>query len=184
MGKATYPRVNGAIFIPGAFERDGIVFLPRKFAERILGFPGWNFQEIRYHKRSHSELSAMRREFVKSVRRDFLKFLALTQRQILKEHGFSDEDFDNLAQGRAPKQFQVHHIIPLDDLGTNAFGNLILIRVQEHSVLTAYQNAFSRSLAPGDVVVTDFPVPPSGQAVSPPPMEAAPLELELWSHAR
>ena len=184
MGKATYPRVNGAIFISGAFERDGIVHLPRKQTERVLGFPGWTFSEIRYQRRSDSELSAVRREFAKSVRPEFLKYLARTQRQLLKAHGFTDQQIARLAHGHAPKNYHVHHKIPLDDLGTNAFSNLVLIRILEHSAITAYQNAFSRDLTPGDIIVVDFPVPPPAQAIWPPAAEPAPLELDLWSHAR
>ena len=78
----------------------------------------------------------------------------------------------------------VHHILPLDDLGTNAFSNLIPIRAFEHSAITAYQNAFSRDLAPGDVILVDFPIPPPGQMLWPPVTDPLAPELELWRRTR
>ena len=180
MGKVTYPRVDGATFIGGAFERNGILYLPRVIALLVLGYPGWRFKELVYEKRTESERVALRREFDRSVKGAFLQFLAREHRQPLKQHGFTDDEILAAAQGSNPTDYQVHHIIPLDDLGTNAFSNLILIRAQEHAPLSAYQNKFTRSMSGGEVIVVDFPVPPEGQLVWPSVAdEEAPAE-ELW----
>ena len=76
--------------------------------------------------------------------------------------------------------FEVHHIIPLDDLGTNALSNLILMRDFEHSALTAYQNRATGHLEVGDAAMVDFPVPRPGQLVWPVPEHWEATEEALW----
>ena len=89
-----------------------------------------------------------------------------------------------LAEGDTPEDYHVHHIIPLDDEGGNEFTNLILIRALEHTVITAYQNAFTRQLEPDDIIAVDFPVPPPDQTVWPPSSNQVPAEQALWRAKR
>ena len=184
MGEASYPRVNGAIVIAGAFVRDGVVFLPRKKAVRILAFPGWTFSEIRYEKRERRERDVLRREFDRTVRSAFLSSLVRSYLRVLETHGFAAADIGALARGEAPEGFEVHHIIPIDDLGTNSPSNLMLIRSFEHSALTAFQNRVTSGLSPGQAAMIDFPVPPPGTLVWPAPRAQETEEEELWAHRR
>ena len=184
MGEASYPRVNGAIVIAGAFFRDGVVFLPRKKAVRILEFPGWTFREIRYEKRKRRERDALRREFNTNVRGAFLASLARSYVSVLERHGFAAADIGDMARGQNPEGFDVHHIIPIDDLGINSPSNLMLMRSFEHSAVTAFQNRVTLGLSPGQAAMIDFPVPPPGTLVWPSWRDQETREEVLWTHRR
>jgi len=187
MGDITYPRVDGVVFIHGAFLRGDSIYLPRKGAKKILRYRGWTFRRIEFKKRPEAKRVALRTEFNRTVRTAYLRHLAETRREELIFNGLSPAQVVAMAKGDMPCGYQVHHIVPLDDGGTNAFENLILIRNnREHSALTAYQNAFTRGLSPGDSVAVDYPVPLPVEnfAVYPPASLLEPEELQLWSRRR
>ncbi len=59
-----------------------------------------------------------------------------------------------------PKDYQVHHKLPLDDGGTNDFSNLVLIKNDPyHKVITNYQNSVTRNLSIGESINVDWPIP-------------------------
>ncbi|MBK8012125.1 MAG: HNH endonuclease [Deltaproteobacteria bacterium] len=187
MGDITYPRVAGVVFVHGAFQRGDAIYLPRKGAKKILRYKGWTFQRIEFKKRPEAERVALRTEFNRSVRTAYLRQLAESRRDELYVHGLAPTEVAAMAKGDLPFGYQVHHIIPLDDGGTNAFENLILLRNnREHSALSAYQNAFTRGLSPGDSVTVDYPVPIRAEnfAVYPPASLSEPEELQLWPRRR
>ena len=76
-----------------------------------------------------------------------------------------DADIDKIIQrmsnGVAPPGFQVHHKFPLEDSGSNDFGNLILIDSKSHSVFTGYQvsAAVKGKLIDVGQAIVDWPVP-------------------------
>lgn len=114
-------------------------------------------KEFEYVKNSPEQVQSLRNSFNSTVRKSFLQSLASEQRDALIDAGFSKADIARMEAGYVPKGYQVHHIMPLDDSGTNSFENLILIDTQHHSVLTAYQNSFCKSLLPGESVTVNWP---------------------------
>ncbi|MFW8412658.1 HNH endonuclease signature motif containing protein, partial [Klebsiella pneumoniae] len=60
---------------------------------------------------------------------------------------FDSNNLLRLANGNVPSGWQVHHKIPLDDGGTNAFDNLILIQYSPyHSALSKMQAIITKEL--------------------------------------
>lgn len=103
-----------------------------------------NVSELNYVRRDRTEYAALRGEFNRSVRPSFLKSLS--------DHPDAISTFDStnllrLADGKVPPGWQVHHKIPLDDSGTNALDNLILIQNSPyHSALTKTQGIITKDL--------------------------------------
>jgi len=182
VGEVSYPRSDDDSAPPpaGAFEVGGTLFLPRIGAEKILAYEGWSFTAVEYQKREPVAVAALRVEF-DGVRASFLEDLAQSHRDELVAAGFTETQIEMVARGRCPTGFQVHHVIPLDDGGTNDFLNLILIRNQsEHTAITAYQNQIIRNLAPGESRRVDFPTPPRGTRIHPQPVTSLPIERKLY----
>ena len=116
-------------------------------------------QEISYVKRSSSELKTLRNEFNTSTRREFLENLGKNA-EYLRNAGFSETDILKIQNRRVPDGWQVHHILPLDDSGTNSFDNLVLIQNEPyHKVITNYQNSVARQMKIGEVQVVQWPRP-------------------------
>jgi hypothetical protein len=183
MGDITYPRVDGVVFIHGAFRRGDALFLPRKGAKKILMFEGWEFRTIKFRKRPEAERINLRKEFNRTVRSDFLENLATQRRPELLNAGLTEAEIEGMLDGEVPDRYEVHHILPLDDGGTNTFDNLILIRKSsEHTALTAYQNALAKNLDENESVSVDYPVPCAHRdyAIYPPAALLRPQEVALW----
>jgi hypothetical protein len=63
-------------------------------------------------------------------------------------------------KGRPPRNWQVHHKLPLDDGGTNDFDNLVLIKNDPyHKAITNAQRKLTKGIEPGQTKEIDFPVP-------------------------
>jgi hypothetical protein len=81
----------------------------------------------------------------------------------LLECGFSLRNITTLANGRVPRGFQVHHIRPLDDGGTNDFSNLVLIRAHPaHEAVHRYLDPQIHGLECGKTRVVSLPIPEPG----------------------
>jgi len=116
-------------------------------------------QEISYVKRSSIELKTLRNEFNTNTRKAFLEDLGRNA-EYLRNAGFSETDILKIQNGRVPDGWQVHHILPLDDSGTNSFDNLVLIQNEPyHKVITNYQNSIARQMEIGNVQVVQWPMP-------------------------
>ena len=121
--------------------------------------PGVKTQTVEYTKRSSEELQQLRKQFDANVRSDFLKSLGEDTDALLRA-GFSENEILSIQSGYVPKGWQVHHKLPLDDGGTNAFSNLILIKNDPfHKVITNFQNSFAQTLSPGETTIVDYPIP-------------------------
>jgi hypothetical protein len=122
--------------------------------------PGWHLQQIDYVKRLPEARNELRQAFNQGVRKDFVKDLAANHADELRAADLSEADIQRLARGRIPEGYQVHHILPLDDGGTNAYDNLVLIRNNpDHMLITNHQNAATRGLEPGEARHLEWPVP-------------------------
>jgi hypothetical protein len=103
-----------------------------------------NVSELNYVRRDRAEYAALRGEFNSSVRPNFLKSLS-THPDALST--FDSNNLLRLADGKVPSGWQVHHKIPLDDSGTNALDNLILIQNSPyHSALSKTQTIITKNL--------------------------------------
>lgn len=111
-----------------------------------------------YHRRPKAEKAALRNQFDQEIRRDFLKSLA--QRRVdLAAAGFSQQQVATLARGHVPHGYQVHHIRPLDDGGTNDFSNLVLIRAHpDHEAIHRVLDPQIQSLAVGESRTVRMPM--------------------------
>ncbi|MQG92682.1 PAAR domain-containing protein [Pseudomonas sp. MN1F] len=115
-----------------------------------------------YVKRSTEELKSLRAEFNNRGRSQFLKELSSNPEKIaiLKKAGFSEAEISRIQSGQLPsKEWEVHHVWPLDDGGTNEFSNLALIKSEPfHKVLTNAQRALTRGMLPGEGRWVEWPV--------------------------
>lgn len=103
-----------------------------------------NVSELNYVRRDRAEYAALRGEFNNSVRPNFLKSLSNHPDALST---FDSNNLLRLADGKVPFGWQVHHKIPLDDSGTNAMDNLILIQNSPyHSALSKTQAIITKDL--------------------------------------
>ncbi|HAV9731150.1 TPA: HNH endonuclease [Escherichia coli] len=103
-----------------------------------------NVSELNYVRRDRAEYTALRGEFNSTVRPNFLKSLSDHPDAVST---FDSSDLLRLAEGKAPPGWQVHHKIPLDDSGTNAVDNLILMQTSPyHSALSKTQAIITKDL--------------------------------------
>jgi hypothetical protein len=129
--------------------------------------PDWHMQEISYTKRADAAREALRSEFL-PVRRAFMKELATNHVPELRDAGMSRGDIAMMAKGRVPEGYQVHHMLPLDDGGTNATDNLVLIKNEpDHNLITRYQIDQTQGMTAGETRRMDWPIPDRQVRVSP-----------------
>ena len=130
--------------------------------------PGWTTRTIDYVRRPRDEYDTLRDSFNASGRDAFLRDLAANHQDALTAAGLTDADIARIADGLVPDGWQVHHILPLDDGGTNDFANLVLIRNEtEHRILTNIQRSVTRGLPVEEGRQVEFPVPDQPMLVYP-----------------
>ena len=121
--------------------------------------PDWHMEEISYTKRTDAEREALRAQF-EPVRDAFVNDLAENHAAALRDAGISDEDIARMVKGDMPEGYQVHHKLPLDDGGTNATSNLVLIKQDpDHKLITNYQNEQTRGMSAGQTRKMEWPMP-------------------------
>ncbi|WP_369397695.1 PAAR domain-containing protein [Pseudomonas plecoglossicida] len=127
---------------------------------REYELPGVRVEKFLYVKRSNAERMALRRVFDSVERARFLKDLSGTVEGVngLKRAGFNGADIRMIQSGKLPsKEWQVHHIKPLDDGGTNDFDNLVLIKLESyHRVFTNVQKSLSGGMKEGESRMVDW----------------------------
>lgn len=116
-----------------------------------------NVTELNYMRRDRTEYNALRHQFNNIVRPDFLKSLSGHPDALLT---FDPNDLMKLTNGKVPSGWQVHHKLPLDDGGTNALDNLILIQN------SPYHSALSKTQA---IITKDLPYNASTKVLWPSP---------------
>ncbi|WP_348273500.1 HNH endonuclease signature motif containing protein [Pantoea sp. SS70] len=118
---------------------------------------GIEIKDITYVKRDPSDVAVLRREFNSTVRKNFVNKLSSTQDAA---NTFSSSDLLRMKEGGVPNGWSVHHKLPLDDGGTNAFDNLTLIQNEPyHKVFTNMQSSATRGMIAGESRVTPWAVP-------------------------
>lgn len=128
--------------------------------------PGMGVKKgFKYVKNSNAARKALRKDFNKTARKDFLKAIDPAD---LRKAGLSASDIDKIAKGKVPTGYQVHHVFPIDDGGTNDFSNLVLIKNSpDHQIITNHQKYSTGDLGPGQSKTVDWPVFPEGTTVWP-----------------
>jgi hypothetical protein len=122
--------------------------------------PGFYYISLTYTKRSTADLAALRSRF-NSVRKRFMKQLATDPTSLaqLRIAGISEAEIARAAKGGVPDGWQVHHKVPLDDGGDNAFDNLMLIENDPyHLAITNLQNQLTNNLAEGQSLFLEWPM--------------------------
>ncbi|EOA3903724.1 WXG100 family type VII secretion target [Bacillus cytotoxicus] len=140
---------------------DGDVFVGKLYGKDVL-LEDVKVEDITYTKRPKEEAEQLRKTFDSSVRQEFLKSLVNDPVKLakLKKAGITDDNIELMKQGRPPVGWQVHHNLPLDDGGTNAFENLTLIQNHPyHKAITNTQRTLTRHLEPGDSADISWPIP-------------------------
>ncbi|MFP7735856.1 HNH endonuclease [Priestia aryabhattai] len=91
---------------------------------------GVKVEEIIYTKRLPEETAKLRKKFNSFIRKNFLKEFANDSVRVKyhREASLGEDDIAKMKDGFNPKGWQVHHNLPLDDGGTDAFTNLVLIK--------------------------------------------------------
>jgi hypothetical protein len=121
--------------------------------------PDWHMEDVSYTKRTDAARDALRSAFP-PVRRTFVKDLATNHVAELRDAGMSSKDIALMKNGRVPDGYQVHHMLPLDDGGTNATDNLVLIKNEpDHKLITRYQIDQTKGMSPGDTRQLQWPMP-------------------------
>lgn len=144
---------------------------------------GFTIERITYERKADREVYVYERKTeYESVRRAWVKEIAVKHAAELEGAGISKEAIERMAAtGKAPLGYQVHHRLPLDDGGTNAHENLILIRDDvEHRAVHGYYNPGEQRIdqlqygQKGDVAL---PMPPADTIVYPNPAKGYVSEL-------
>lgn len=129
---------------------------------QAVDLPGVDEIPTNYTKRARADYADLRRDFDRTGRADFARNLASTDEGVtaLRNAGIDDAGIARLRNGQIPAGYQVHHKLPLDDGGTNAFENLVLIKNEPyHKALTNAQRSLVGNLPVGSTRKVNFPVP-------------------------
>jgi hypothetical protein len=163
------PRLKGApaaaARVPKEVEAPGGIGEAEKPIQITLGrveytMPDWHMEEISYTKRADAEREALRVKFDDSVREAFVKDLAENHATELRDAGISDEGIALMVKGKVPDNYVVHHKLPLDDGGTNATNNLVLMKENpDHYLITNYQRQYTRGMSAGETMNMEWPMP-------------------------
>lgn len=141
----------------------------------VRALHGFTIQRIAYERKADREAYRHERryEFV-VARRAWIKEIATYRASELAGAGISPEAIARMAStGKTPAGYHIHHRLPLDDGGTNAFDNLILIRDDvEHRAVHGYYNPGEQridQLAYGQTGEVALPMPPHDTIIYPNP---------------
>jgi hypothetical protein len=169
IGDSPAPRLKGApaaaARVPKEVEAPAGLGEAEKPVKMTLGgvehtMPDWHMEEISYTKRTDAEREALRAQFNKSVRKAFVEDLAENGTSALRDAGMSDEDIALMSEGKVPSNYRVHHKLSLDDGGTNAPNNLMLMRENpDHQLITVYQKQQTRGMSSGQTWTLEWPMP-------------------------
>lgn len=141
----------------------------------VRALHGFTIQRIPYQRKA--DRTVYKRERIKEfpdVRKAWLMHIAVAHAAELEGAGIARDDIDRMATlGKVPEGYQVHHRMPLDDGGTNAYDNLILMRDDvEHRAVHGYYNPGEQridQLKYGESGEVALPLPPADTVVYPNP---------------
>lgn len=141
----------------------------------VRALHGFTIQRVSYERKADRQayLYERKQEFT-FVRKDWIREVAGKYADQLAGAGLTSDQIARMAAtGKAPFGYHVHHRLPLDDGGSNAHGNLILIRDDvEHRAVHGYYNPGEQridQLAYGQRGEVALPMPPEDTIIYPNP---------------
>lgn len=141
----------------------------------VRALHGFTIERVAYCRKADRAVYVQERERdFPGVRKAWLMAIASTHAAELEGAGIARQDIAVMAAtGKAPEGYQVHHRMPLDDGGTNAPSNLVLIRDDvEHRAVHGYYNPGEQridQLKYGEQCELALPMPPADTVVYPNP---------------
>lgn len=124
--------------------------------EKIHDIP---ITDVSYTAVGKKRVKELRRAFGEK-RKAFLQNLAKTQLPLLKALGISDKAVADMAKGRSPNGYNVHHKIPLAGGGKNEFSNFILIKNDPyHTDIHKVSDLQISKMQKGETKTVKMPVP-------------------------
>jgi len=142
-------------------------------ASGVRALHGFTIQRVSYERKLDRQQYKYEREReFNAVRKAWIKEIGVKHSSELEGAGISKAEITYMVEtGRAPKGYQVHHRVPLDDGGTNAYDNLILIRDDvEHRAIHGYYNPGERRIELmkyGEAGEVALPMPPADTIIYP-----------------
>jgi len=139
----------------------------------VRALHGFTIERFSYMRKLNRQQYKFEREKeFKAVRSAWIREIGTKQATELEAAGFSQVDIARMVEtGKPPPGYEVHHRMPLDDGGTNAYDNLILMRNDvEHRAVHGYYNPGEQRIKrmsygeDGDVAL---PMPPGDTIVYP-----------------
>jgi hypothetical protein len=129
--------------------------------------PGVAVKDFTYTRRPRPEHKRLRKKF-KGVRAAFIMDVARTQADHLRKAGLTEAEIATAAEaGRLPSRFNVHHIKPLDDGGTNDTANLVIMRkADDHELIHRFLDPQLADLPVGRSRQVRLPMPQGGTLYS------------------
>lgn len=141
----------------------------------VRALHGFTIERVAYRRKADRTvyIRERKREFPE-IRKTWLMEIAVKHEAELEGAGIPRDDIDRMAaSGKVPEGDQVHHRFPLDDGGTNAYANLILMRDDvEHRAVHGYYNPAEQridQLKYGEQDEVALPLPPADTVVYPNP---------------
>jgi hypothetical protein len=139
----------------------------------VRALHGFTIQRVSYvRKLDRKQYKRERKNEFKSVRKAWAKEIAVKHASELEGAGIPKAEITRMAEtGKLPTGYHVHHRVPLDDGGSNAYDNLILIRDDvEHRAVHGYYNPGEQRIVRlnyGETGEVALPMPPADTIVYP-----------------
>ncbi|MFA8324525.1 HNH endonuclease signature motif containing protein [Burkholderia ubonensis] len=139
----------------------------------VRALHGFKIERVSYvRKLDRRQYEHERKREFETIRPAWIREIGIKYAAELEGAGISRADIARMVEtGKAPLGYQVHHRMPLDDGGTNAYENLILMRDDvEHRAVHGYYNPGEQRIdrmnygEGGDVAL---PMPPADTIVYP-----------------
>lgn len=128
-----------------------------------------------YVKRDRQELQTLRDAFNAGAKQEFVKWVAASHADQLRTVGLSEQQIAKaLSSGTlneyGRREFEVHHVRPLDDGGNNHFSNMVIVATGAHRPpCHAMHAAQARATLPGGKFQIVLMVPKPGVFAMGPP---------------
>jgi len=142
-------------------------------ASGVRALHGFTIQRVSYvRKLDRQQYKRERKNEFNAVRKAWVKEIGVKHASELEGAGITKAEITSMVEtGKVPTGYQVHHRVPLDDGGTNAHDNLILIRDDvEHRAVHGYYNPGEQRidrLDYGEAGEVALPMPPADTIVYP-----------------
>lgn len=139
----------------------------------VRALHGFTIERVSYvRKLDRQQYKFERKKEFEAIRPAWIREIGTKQAAELEAAGISRVDIARMVEtGKVPLGYEVHHRLPLDDGGTNAYDNLILMRDDvEHRAVHGYYNPGEQRIKrmsygeDGDVAL---PMPPADTIVYP-----------------